>query len=160
MSSQRFFERFVDYFSQPVAEKAAHTLANGAEIELRIVNSDHTPQEIFTFTRKDKKNVLLPIPAQEPQVVFILTPDAAEAILGDSTQDIGQIGVNILKLVFSTDANRRVGFQFKAGFLTLFSKGYLGILTTGGTAFSAALAEKGLSGLSAIKKVLQNIKNK
>ncbi len=154
----RYFERFATYFSRPVAEHAAHTLANGAEMEIRISQSDDAIIETFTFTRKDKKNALLPTPAKSPQMIFALTPDAAESILSNPSDDIGQIGVHILKLAFSTDAHQRVKFQFKAGFLTLFTKGYLGVMTTGGAAFSAALAEKGFNSLGAIKKVLQKMR--
>src|SRR6267142_638065 len=50
----------------------------------------------------------------------------------------------------STDANKRIAIQLKAGFLTLFSKGYFGVVTAGGAQFASFLATRGLSGMSAI----------
>ncbi len=90
--------------------------------------------------------------------MFHVTPRAADEILNDPAQDIGSIGVNIAKLALSTDANRRVAVQFKAGFLTLFSKGYFGVLKTGGAVFGQFLASKGLSGMEAIKAALKSMK--
>ena len=53
---------------------------------------------------------------------------------------------------------KKVSVKFKAGFLTLFSKGYLGILTAGGSQFASFLASKGLNGMGAIKEALKKMK--
>ena len=48
--------------------------------------------------------------------------------------------------------------EFKAGFLTLFTKGYFGIITAGGSSFSGHLASLGLNGMGAIKAALKKVK--
>ena len=154
-----FSTRFNEYFSREVAQKAAKSLADGVEIEFRIRESDGTVKETFVFTKAGGQNVVRPTPAEDPQLLFNLTPFAAEAILTDPATEIGVIGVNIAKLAVSPDANKRVSIQFKSGFLGLFSKGYFGVLSAGGSQFGAFLASKGLNGMGAIKAVLKKFKS-
>lgn len=156
--AQSFFPRFEKYFQKPVAQQAAHSLADGAEMEFQVATSDGKVLERFTFTREGGRNKLVPSPARSPQLLFTLTPPAAGAILDDPAEDIGPIGVNIAKLIVSTDANRRVSIQFKAGFFSLFQKGYFGVITAGGSQFASYLASRGLSGMGAIKAALKKIK--
>jgi hypothetical protein len=158
LSTQSFNPRFSAYFARDVAERAAKTLADGAEIEFRIEGSDGSALETFSFTRAQGKNLCRPTPAQSPQLIFRMTPLAAQAILEDESNEIGQIGIHIAKWVLSPDANKKVHIQFKSGFLTLFNKGYLGVIGAGGAEFAAFLASKGLSGMSAIKTVLSKFK--
>jgi hypothetical protein len=151
-SSLSFHERFSEYFDRSVAQKAAKPLSDGVEIEFRVA------EETFTFTRETGCNKIKAGTAKDPQLLFALTPAAAEAILTDSSEDIGTIGVNILKLIVSQDDSRKVTIWFKAGFLTLFSRGYLGVLATGGSQFAAFLASRGLNGLGAIKAAINKMK--
>lgn len=151
--TSNWVERFSTYFDREIAQKAAKSLSNGAEIEIQIDG------ETFTFTKADGKNQVSPGPAKDPQVVFTMTPKAAEAILTDTTEEIGAIGVNILKLIVSKESDRRVQVKLKAGFLTLFSKGYFGVLTAGGSEFAGYLASRGLNGMDAIKAALKKLKS-
>jgi hypothetical protein len=155
MSTESLTERFSSYFNREVAQQAAKSIGNGAEIEFRISNSGEAPSETFTFTKKAGKNTVVSGVAEDPQLIFTMTPQAAQEILDFQSDEIGPIGVQIAKLVVSTDANRRVSIQFKAGFFTLFSKGYLGVVTAGGSQFASFLASRGLNGISAIKSVLK-----
>src|SRR5262245_55542535 len=134
VSNPSFRERFQAYFEREVAAKAAGPLANGIEIELRVAEhgQEATSDDVFTFTKSGGKNVLKAGAASDAQVVFTMTPQAAEAVMNDPAEDIGHLGVGILKLVVSTDANKRISLKLKAGFLTLFSKGYFGVVTAGG----------------------------
>jgi hypothetical protein len=156
IQSSGYLERFSTYFAREVAEKAASPLAKSAEIEFRA--GDPENPEIFTFHRQDGKNGVRPGPASDPQVVFTMTPQAAETILSDPASEIGAIGIGILKLVVSADPSRRVSVKLKAGFLTLWNKGYFGVITAGGAPFASFLASKGLSGLNAIKEALKHLR--
>lgn len=155
-----YTERFQAYFEREVSQKAAATLADGAEIEFQILESgNEPPHETFTFTRTEKRNRIMGASAKDPQVVFRMTPKAAEGVLSDSSDDIGAIGVGIVKRVVSSDPADRIQIRIKAGFLTLFSKGYFGVITAGGGAFAAFLASRGLNGLGAIKAALKKAKD-
>jgi hypothetical protein len=148
-----YADRFSQYFGREVAQKAAKSLNNGAEMEF------HVGSEVFTFTKEGGQNAVKPSQARDPQLVFTLTPGAADAILADTADDIGTIGVNIAKMIASQDASKTVSVQFKSGFLSLFSKGYFGILTAGGSQLTAFLASKGLNGMGAIKEALKKMKS-
>jgi hypothetical protein len=158
--SASYYERFRDYFERDIAAKAAGPLANGVEIELSIAEhgADPEPENVFTFTKSGGKNVLNPDPAADPQILFTMTPRAAETVLSDSATDIGHLGVGILKLIVSADANHRISIKLKTGFLTLFSKGYFGVVAAGGAQFASFLASRGLSGMSAIKDALKKMR--
>lgn len=151
-----YLDRFSAYFAREVAEKAAAPLAASAEIEFQA--GDPASPEVFTFHRQGGKNGVRPGPAAEPQVVFRLTAQAAEAILADSSTEIGAVGIGILKLIVSADPSRKISVSLKAGFLTLWNKGYFGVITAGGAPFASFLASKGLSGISAIKDALKRIR--
>lgn len=153
MSKPTLTERFTAYFERDVAQKAAASLSNGVEIEFK------TEGETFTFTRAGGRNKIVSGAPRDPQLQFILTDAAAEAILADPSEDIGAIGVNIARLIVSADGSKRVSIRFKAGFLTLFSKGYLGVLTAGGAQFASYLASRGLNGMGAIKAALKKVKS-
>lgn len=146
-------ERFSRYFDRELAQAAARSLNDGVQMEFRVGN------EVFTFTKAQGRNQIQPGAAKEPQLLFTISPSAAEAILTDPADDIGTIGINIMKLVLSPDASKKVTVQFKAGFLTLFSQGYLGVLATGGAQFASYLASKGLGGMGAIKAALKKLRD-
>ena len=159
-SESSFRERFAAYFEREVAVKAAQPLANGVEIELHVAESGtETPtDQVFTFTKAAGKIEIRPGAANEPQVVFTLTPHAAQEILDDPSDEIGHVGVHILKLIVSTDANKRVSFKLRTGFLGLFSKGYFGVVASGGAQFASFLASRGLSGIGAMKDALKKMR--
>ena len=158
-SGTAYSERFAAYFDRSVAQSAAKSIGDGAEIEFRIgTGKDIT--ETFTFTKQGGRNRVELRPAADPQVVFIVPPQAAEEILANAADDIGSIGVGIAKLIVANDSSRRVSLQLKAGFFTLLGKGYLGVLTAGGTAFASFLAQHGLNGMGAIKSALKKMTTK
>lgn len=157
--SGAFFSRFQEYFARPVAERAAHTLANGIEIEFQVVGSDGSQFETFTFGRENGKNVLKAGAAVKPGIVFSMTPLAADEILTQLHDEVSLAGVQILKLIFSSDTNRRVKVQPRGNFLNLWHQGYFGVLAEGGTEFAKYLASKGFEGMTAIKIALKKTKN-
>src|SRR3954469_16941591 len=110
-----FEPRFQEYFQREVAQKAAASLANGAEIEFQITGD---APETFTFTRSQNKNKIVSGAAKDPQLTLTVTTAAAEEILSNPADEIGKIGVAIMKLVVATDATRRVSIRFHAGFLS------------------------------------------
>jgi hypothetical protein len=111
-------------------------------------------QEFLIFTKVDGKNQIKSGKAISPQLEFVIPRLAAETILNSPVQKIGEIGIEICKLIVTQDPASRIQVRFKCGFFTLFSMGYLGVLKTGGAELASFLASKGLGGMDAIKKVL------
>ncbi len=147
-----FRERFSTYFDREVAQKAAKSLHDGAEIGLTVGN------EAFTFTREGGKNRVKDGAPHDPQLVFTMTPAAAESVLSHTSEDIGSIGIHIAKMVAVPEADKKITIQFKTGFLTLFGKGYFGVLASGGSQFASYLASKGLNGMGAFKDMLKKMR--
>lgn len=159
-SNLSWAQRFNEYFSRPVAERAAASLQNHVEIEFRIEAQSGELLEAFVFTKENGKNRVVSKKSEAPQLLFTLTEAAASKILASEAQEIGLIGVEIARLVVSPDANVRVGVKIKTGFFTLFSKGYLGVVTAGGKEFTQFLASRGLSGPAAIKALISKLSGK
>jgi hypothetical protein len=157
-NSESFAQRFSAYFQREVAQRAAKSISNGAEMEFRVQGSDPSKAQIFTFTKSGGTNRVLSGAARDPQLVFVMTPGAAESILSHPSEDIGSIGVHIAKLIVSSDPELKVSVQLKAGFLGLFSKGYFGVMTAGGSAFTSFLASRGLGGMDAIKAAFKKLR--
>jgi len=159
-------DRFSTYFGSDVASAAAKSIGNGAEIEFQIHRTGTEPAETFTFTKKDGKNAVMPGPARDPQLVFTMNEPAAHGILEFQSDNVGEIGIHLAKMVIATKkpgaeaTDRKLDLHFKAGFLTLFSKGYFGVLTSGGAQLASYLASHGLSGIGAFKAILSKRKSK
>ena len=157
-------DRFSSYFGGSVAQDAAKSIANGAEIEFQVQGPSGQVSETFTFTKKVGKNAVVPGPARDPQLLFTMNEQAASGILEFQSELIGEIGVHIAKMLFTSkmktaaEPGERLEIHFKAGVLTLFSKGYFGVLTHGGAQFASFLASQGLNGIGAIKSVLSKRK--
>ena len=168
MSNPVRLELFSKYFSRPVAETAAQSLSDGVEIAIQVISAPKTGAsaptsgenvlETLVFTREKKRNCIKNIAPHQPQLTFRMTEAAAEALLSDPSDQIGEIGVNILRLIFSPDPTKRIWIQFQSGFFTLWSKGYFGVLKAGGSGFAAYLASRGFSGMDAIKAALRKIR--
>lgn len=153
MSETSYTQRFTAYFDREVAARAAKSLSDGAEIEFRVGD------ETFTFTRENRANKIVPGSARAPQVTFTLPPAAAEEVLNDPTDEVGEIGVRILKLITSSDSSRKVHLKLNSGFLSLMTKGYLGVLASGGSGVASYLASRGLGGAGAIKMAIKRMKD-
>src|SRR4051812_2497466 len=142
--SSDYLLKFTAYFDRAASKAAAKSLANGAEIEFRVAaDHDSAPTDTFTFTKIDGQNRVVAGAARNCQLIFTLTPEAADKILGDTSEDVGEIGVHIMKLIVSTDPKCRVWLKIDAGFFALFTKGYFGVMTAGGGAFASFLASRG-----------------
>lgn len=160
MNSQaNYSEKFTHYFSRPVAQKAADSLRSNAILLFQI---NCSPTERFLFSHCNGQNEVRPLApeASVPPVdfVFTLPTKAADQILNFDSEDIGQIGVFIGKLMLSGPVKDRIRVQCTTGVLSLASKGYLGVIKSGGSVFFSFLTQYGLGGFGAIKKALAKLK--
>ena len=150
-----YLEKFQKYFQRDAAQKAARSIGNGCEIELRVGEGDQA--EILTFYRENKQNHVRVGAANDPHLLFVMPAHAANEILSFESSDIGEIGIHLLKLVVSKSPEEKVHIKLKTGLLTLATRGYFGVLKTGGMSFAKYLTQNGL-GLGAIKDALKKSK--
>lgn len=151
--------RLEDYFSRPVALRAGEPLGKKAQIELAIQSHEASTPMRYVFSREGNRNRIVPKTVNhQPDLTFGLSPQALDRILDDPSEDIGQIGVNIAKLIFSSNDDEKVSMQLHSGVLTLLKNGYFGVITSGGKSFSAFLAQRGFNGISAIRSAIGRLK--
>ncbi len=159
-----YTERFTAYFERDVAQKAAHSLSDGVRMGFHIceAHSNSTVLESFTFFREAGLNRVIAAPSPQgallkSEIDFHLPKASAELLLKDSTEEIAQIGIAVVKLILTTDRERRISVRLGAGFITLLRKGYFGVLTSGGSELASFLARNGLSGMNGIKAALKKM---
>jgi len=138
-------KEFENYFLKPVALKAAAPLKKGAVIGFQI------DSEVYLFS-KDKEK-LSPIEdstdnnIKNSHLYFTFTQDIATEILNFQKEDIGEIGIFLVKLIL----DKKLSIKFNSGFITLFRYGYFGIVTLGGKPFAQFIAQYGFSGIQSFK---------
>jgi hypothetical protein len=142
-----------EFFDRPVAQKATAPLKRGIEIALRIKDGG-----TFTLTKKDK-TLVEPRTPTKPDMTFDIPLASLESLCAESTEDIGEIGVAILKLMANSDPALRVTAKVHIGAFDLFRHGYLGVLPLGGSTVMKFLASKGLTGIGKIKEGISKLKD-
>jgi hypothetical protein len=103
---------------------------------------------------RDGKPQLERRPARSPDVTFSIRPETVE-LLNDRTQDdLGDIGVNILKEMLAGNVSMRV----EANVLDLLRRGYLRVAAAGGPAVHSFLARHGLANVSEIMNTIKKMR--
>jgi hypothetical protein len=147
------FETLKSIFSRPVCQRATQPLKVGVEIAVILPGGKPT-----RLRRTAEGTVTEDCPASAADMTFDVPTAALQKLESLSTEDIGEIGVEILKLMASQDANTRIKARVHIGAFTLFTNGYLGILPLGGPTVMKFLGTKGLTSLGKIKDALSKLK--
>ena len=92
--------------------------------------------------------------AHKPDVLFHVVPETVYVLKNTRVHDVGDFGVAVFKEILA--GNIRV--KFPGSLLSFSRNGYLNILKEGGQKVMDFLAEKGLTGLLKIQKVIAKIK--
>ena len=153
-----FADRFKTYFTRTAPLQATSHLGEGAEVEFRVQETGDKAKEVFCLLKHNKVNEVRPGPGDAPHIVMTFTPQAAVEILANPSENVGEIGIQFASLIASQDPKRKISIQFKAGFLTLLSKGFIGVLSSGGKVFAHHLTTRGLSGMGALKTLISKFK--
>jgi hypothetical protein len=152
MSDQQAFEELKDFFeNRKVSRLAADPLAG--HVEIGIVINDRFPCAFF----KDGDNPKFEArDAKKPDVIFYVKPEAVKSLVQTETEDIGELGIVILKNYLAGSVRIKV----KGSMINLLTKGYLGVIKAGGFSFAKFLTSHGISGLGKIKDVIQALRSK
>lgn len=150
------FHEVKDFLEGPLANKAAAGLSSSVSISLKI------EEEEFSFFRENGKNRICKGTTEEKvDVHFQLSNQAMRRILDRAAvpdTGIAVLGLQIFEGILSQDEQARIRFEINASFLSLWSKGYFSVLKTGGPEVAKYLANKGLSSISSIKKLLHKLR--
>jgi hypothetical protein len=149
MTDQQAFEELKKFFeTRSVCEEAADSLRQSVEIGFNIGALE------CAFFKVDNKPQLEQRSAKNPDVIFTMAPEAVESLVKDPSNDIAELGINIVKSYL----NKKIKIQVKGSMIALLTNGYLGVIKAGGMSFAKFLGSYGISGLSKIKEVIQNMR--
>jgi hypothetical protein len=135
--------------NKPASHEVVTSLRDGVEIGLTIDSLE------CAYLQEEGRPRLEERAPKNPDVVFVISPDAAETLVKNSGTDVGEFGVEVLKQVLAGEVKIRV----PGSTLRIMKNGYLGIIKKGGKTFMKYLASNGVSSLSKIPGIIKNLKN-
>jgi hypothetical protein len=133
------FERLKVFFeTSPVALKASKPLKKTVEVGLTL---DGGPAR---FTMESGKAQVLEGQAKDPDFTLRMPDAAIHQIVGLTTDDVGEFGIEFFKLVLDKDPARQVKIKIDAPTTRLLGHGYLGVLAQGGLKVTWWLLKNGV----------------
>jgi len=102
--------------------------------------------------------VIEPQPPKKADMTFHVPERALHELTATTTEDIGEIGIAILKLMAHSEPQMRVTAKVHIGLFDLLRNGYLGVLPLGGVPVTKFLASKGFNGVGKIKDAISRLR--
>lgn len=152
--ASKVFEKLKLYFDREICQRATAPLKNGIQVAV-IVDHHH-----WSLVKDDGKTGLVATAAFHPDFTFSTTSLGIEELMKVTANDIGEIGLGILKLIAESDPEKRMEVKVHIGAFDLFRNGYLGVLPLGGPTVMKFLATKGFSNIGKIKEKLSQMRNR
>ncbi len=144
------------FFQRPVAVDAVRPLRDGIEIGVHLAD-----KKTILCLRKTPVGIqVLETPPREPDLSVTLGADSLTALTAIQADDVGDIGVELLKLMAHSDPQKKIRAKVHIGLFTFLRNGYVSILPLGGKKVAQFLAAKGLSGLGKIKSAIDSLRTK
>lgn len=153
-SSDTILARFL--LNSPAARVAANALREGAEVGITFTDVDGDWH--FRSVPGATSLSLEPGKASDPDFDLRVAPGALEAICSKADADIGELGVTFFEHVVARDPERKIRVHLHSGMVKLTRRGWLGVLSKGGTTTVSWLASKGLRGAGAVAGALGRLK--
>ncbi len=152
--SEEHFGKLKSFFDQDVCLRGMKPLRNGIEIALFV--DERGP---VTLTKRENKPTVLENAPYSADMTFWVPPAAIEVLSKETTNDIGEMGIAILRLMASSDPNLRIRTRVHIGLFEFLRGGYLGVLPLGGTTVMKYLASKGFDGIGKIREAISKLKS-
>ena len=150
MSAQESFDTLKNFFeTRRAAKQAMGAIQEGVEIAIVIGETVEC-----ALLRRGDQPVVEKRAAQNPDVIFHIKPESVYVLDGETKDEIGDVGVNILKEVLA--GNIRVEVPGKL--INLVNRGYLEMLQQGGAPVMAYLSKHGFSSLTKVTAALRKMK--
>jgi hypothetical protein len=147
------FSKLKSFFDRGVCQRATAPLRDGIELSVEVEG-----EEPMTLSKMSGKTTVLNRRAEKPDMTFHVGPGAIDTLAATTTEDIGEIGVEILKLMAHESDDHKIRAKVHIGLFTLLSHGYLSVLPLGGATVTKFLASKGFSSIGKIKDGISRMK--
>lgn len=151
--SQKDLARLAALFARPVAARGMSPLKDGVALALYVDKAGPV-----TLTKESGKPVVRNEPPAKADFTFRIASNALTRLEAVESEDLGEVGVEIAKLMANPDPASRIHASVHVGPFDLFLKGYLGIFPLGGATLMRHLASSGLTSLGKIKEALSRMK--
>lgn len=146
MSAEEAFQTLKSFFeTRQSARQAMGAIKEG--IEISVVIGGTVDCALF---RQGHQPVVEARAARNPDVVFQIRPESVY-VLNQTKDEIGDVGVNILKEVLAGNISVKVPGKF----LNIISRGYLDMIRQGGAPVAGYLARHGFG---SVPKIISTIK--
>ncbi len=147
------FEALEHFFLREVCQKATKPLRVGTEMSVKVDENEH-----YTLRREKEGLKVLSTPCKTPDLSFTLTLETLKKLNAAKTEDVGEMGVELLKLLAQNDPTVKMHAKVHIGLFDLLTKGYLGVLPLGGPAVMKFLGAKGLTNMGKIKEAISRLR--
>ncbi len=147
-------KKLAELFARPVCLKGTEPLRRGVELAVFLDGAGPA-----SLTRTSEGIEVRPVAPKKPDMTFRVPTEALNELLKTKTEDVGEIGVAILKLMANADPAYRIQAKVHIGAFDLLRNGYLGVLPLGGGTVMKFLSSKGLTSISKIKDALGRLRN-
>lgn len=150
MSQETAFDLAKEFFeTKPAVRQALQHLETG--VEIRVLLNDREEAALFYAVKQvhfEKRK------AKNPDVQFILWPEALrrfDALPGENT---GKLGIEIVKLIIAG----HIKVSVVGSMWDIMGNGYLSVIKEAGPEFTGFLASHGLRGVGKILSTIRNLR--
>jgi hypothetical protein len=144
-----------DFFNRPLAQQAVQPLREGIEISVYI--DELGP---VCLTKKDGRTAITEQAPAKPDMSFWVTTPGIQKLSASQATDIGEIGIEICKLMISSDPKERLKASVHIGLFDLLRNGYLGVIPLGGASLMKFLGTQGFGSIGKIKDAISKLRTK
>jgi len=141
----------------PGAKKAAGSLRAGAEVAIMFTD---LPGAWRVFLNEAGNIGFEAQAAADADFELHIPPQALREICAADAQDLGDLGVSFFEHLVTKEPERRIHATVHSGVVKLTRRGWLGLLTQGGTKVVMWMGRKGLRGPGAIAGALGRLRGK
>lgn len=141
--------------SNPGAQRAAQALKAGAEVAVAF--SDF-PGDWRVYLTQAGAIGFEQATAQDPDFSLRIPPGALRALCSSGSADLGDLGIAFFEHIVAREQDRKIHVTVHSGLVKLTRRGWLGLLTQGGSKTLGWMARKGLRGPGAIVGALGRLK--
>lgn len=143
------------FFDRDVTKRGMKPLKDGIEIALYV--DDKGPMTLGKKEGTPYVDVQAPLSAH---LSFWIPSHSAKSLSELQTEDLGELGVAILKLMANPDPGYRIRARVHIGLFEFLRSGYLGVLPLGGSTVMKFLASRGFSGIGKIREAISRLREK
>lgn len=147
LESFELIKKFVE--EKPACSKALKYLKEGVEISVNIEN--HTPCSLFMDGGQPR---LEQREAKEPDVEFVLFPEAIRRLSGHPGNQMSSLGVEIIREIVAG----HIKVHTIRGVTPILTQGYLKIIAAAGPDFAKCLAGYGLNSITQMALLIKHLK--